>query len=68
MVSLNQLKVDKNTLTVPLRQSEDGGFPIQRFNIRFQKVRAALPATTVKLVAFCAKALSIDASPGQRGS
>lgn len=67
MVSLNQLKVNKNTFSVPLRQSDDGGLPIQHFIIRFQEVTAALPVTTFELVAFCAEALSTDAPPGQRG-
>lgn len=37
IVSRKQLEVDKNTISVPLRQSDDGGMPIQHFNIQFQK-------------------------------
>ncbi|XP_075869027.1 neural cell adhesion molecule 1-like [Nelusetta ayraudi] len=36
-LSLKQLELDKNTISVPLQQSDDGGMPIQHFNIRFQK-------------------------------
>lgn len=39
VLSADQMQVERNTLSIPLKQVDDGGTPLQVFKIQYKEVR-----------------------------
>ncbi len=39
VLSVDEMKIEGNSFSVPLKQTDDGGTPLQHFNIRYKQVK-----------------------------
>ena len=38
VLTVDQMKIERNSFSVPVKQSDDGGNPLQHYNIRYRQV------------------------------
>ena len=42
VLTADEMKVERNSFSVPVKQSDDGGSPLQHYNIRYRQVGASV--------------------------